>query len=100
MSTYGYSKRVHNKNNGKKVAAIIFGVAVIAFVIVGGKTYFMNKKVNDTKEALTRVEEETIKLQEEIQALGGKIEGLEKESEKLESILWRFEPIVIPDSMK
>ena len=87
MSTYGYSRRVHNKNNGKKVAAIIFGVAVIAFVIVGGKTYFMNKKV-------------TIKLQEEIEALGGQIEGLEKESEKLESILWRFEPIVIPDSMK
>lgn len=100
MSTYGYLRNVQKKNNGKKIAAIIFGVAVVAFVIVGGKTYFVNKKVKDTQEALTRIEQEKIKLQEEVDTLNGEIKGLEEESKKLETILWRLEPIVIPDSMK
>ena len=100
MSTYGYLRKAQKKNNGKKVAAIIFGIAVIAFAIVGGKTYFVNKKVKDTQEALMRIEQEKIKLQEEVDTLSGQIESLEKESNKLETILWRLEPIVIPDSMK
>lgn len=100
MSTYGYSRTMQKRNNSKKIAAMLLGVAVIAFGIVGGRTYFVNKKVNDTKEALTLIEEEKIKLQQQVETLGVEIENLEMQSKKLESVLWRFEPIIIPESMK
>lgn len=100
MSTYGYSRTMQKRNNSKKIAAMVLGVSVVAFGIVGGRTYFVNKKVNDSKEALALIEEEKIKLEQQVEALGVDIENLEMQSKKLESVLWRFEPIIIPESMK
>lgn len=100
MGTYGYSRRRKKQGNGKKIAIAIFGVSLIVFGIVGGKTYFINKRVDGTKEAITRVEEEKVELENKLNELEQEVTNLEMKSEELEKVLWRFEPIIIPDSMK
>lgn len=100
MGTYSYSRKRKKQEHGKKIAIAIFGVSLIAFGIVGGKTYFINKKFERTKEVIIKVEEEKLELENKLNELEKEVTNLEMQSKELEKVLWRFEPIIIPDSMK
>lgn len=100
MSTYGYSRTTKRRGNSKRIAGAILGISLIAFGIVGGRTYFINKKFDDTQKAITQVEQQKTELESKLNELNGQIDSLEAKSAELEEILWRFQPIVIPDSMK
>lgn len=100
MSTYSYSRTRKKRVNGKNIAMAIFGVSLIIFGVAGGKAYFINKKFNKTEQAITKVEQEKVQLENKLNKLEQEATNLEVKSEELQKILWRFEPIVIPDSMK
>ena len=68
--------------------------------LVGGKTYWINAKVHATQKTLTRITQEKTELKQQVEALDAEIKHLKTESEKLQTVLWRFDPVIIPESMK
>lgn len=102
MQKHGYSKKKKKlkRKRLRKIAITLFGVSAIAFALVGGKAYWINTKVNASQKALTRITQEKTELKQQVEALDAEIKHLETESEKLQMVLWRFGPVIIPESMK
>lgn len=100
MRTYGYSRTKSKGEQAKKVAIALVGVSLVAFCGVGGNTYFKHKKIDETVALIETLKEEQQALQTQIQGLEQTGKDLEKDARRIEQILWQFEPIIIPDSMK
>lgn len=104
MQKHSYSKKKKKKKLRKKrlrkIAITLFGLSSIAFALVGGKTYWLNAKVHATQKALTHITQEKTELKQQVEALDAEIKHLKTESEKLQTVLWRFDPVIIPESMK
>ena len=100
MSTYHYSRRKSKGVQAKKVAIGLLGVSLVALCGVGGNAYLKNKKIEDTTALITEVEAQKQELEGKIKTLQEKTDGLESEVKKIEETLWRFQPVIIPDSMK
>lgn len=100
MSTYRYSRTRSKGVQAKKVALGLFLVSVVAFGGVGGNAYLKNKKMDEAKNLITEVEAQKQELNSKIETLQEKAKTLESQVKEIEETLWRFEPIIIPDSMK
>ena len=102
MQKHSYSKKNKKlrKKRLRKIAITLFGLSSITFALVGGKTYWINAKVHATQKALTRITQEKTELKQQVEALDAEIKHLKTESEKLQTVLWRFDPVIIPESMK
>lgn len=100
MSTYGYSRTRSKGVQAKKIAIGLLGVSLVAFCGVEGNAYLKNKKIDDATALITEIETQKQELEKKVKGLQETTGSLETEVKKIEEILWRFEPIIIPDSMK
>lgn len=100
MGTYGYSRTKSKGVQAKKVAIGLFAVSVVACGGVGINAYLKNKKIDDITAQITAIEAQKQELNTKIETLQTETQGLEEQVKKIEEGLWRFEPIIIPDSMK
>ena len=99
MAKYRYVS-TRRRINYKGISMIL--VAVSAIVFTGSLTsgYFIKKNIKKAEASIESIEKDKMNLEEELNTLQEKTEELEKEAEALEEILWRYEPVIIPDSMK
>lgn len=100
MSTYGYSRTRSKGVQAKKIAIGLLGVSLVAFCGVGGNAYLKNKKIDEVTALITEIEAQKQELESKVKGLQETTGSLENEVKKIEEILWRYEPIIIPDSMK
>lgn len=100
MSTYRYSRTKSKGVQAKKVAIGILLVSLVAFTGVGVNTYLKNKKLNEATARITEVEAQKQELTTKVKTLQEQADTLELEVKQIEEGLWRFQPIIIPDSMK
>ena len=100
MSTYGYSRTKSKGVQAKKIAIGLLGVSLVAFCGVGGNAYLKNKKIDEATALITEIEAQKQELESKVKGLQETTGSLENEVKKIEEILWRYEPIIIPDSMK
>lgn len=99
MAKYRYAKP-RRRINYKGISIIFVIVAVVGLVFNTTRGYFITKNIKNAETSIEQVEKEKIELQEEIKALEEKTAELEAQAKELEEILWRYEPVIIPDSMK
>lgn len=99
MVTYGYS------NNKRRLDFVrITGVIAIlsAALAIGSFVRFklVDKKIETGKQQVEVMVEQNKKMEQQTVQLQDEIKTLEDKALNLEEILWRHEPVVIPDSMK
>lgn len=99
MANYRYATP-RRKINYQGISAILLIVAVIALSAISVRGFLITKNIKKAETSIEQIENDKIKLQEEIEDLEVITQGLEEEAETLKEILWRYEPVVIPDSMK
>ena len=100
MSTYRYSRTRSKGVQAKKIAIGLLGVSLVVFCGIGGNAYLKNKKIKETTTLITDIEAQKETLENKVKGLQETTDSLEAQVKKIEEILWRFEPIIIPDSMK
>ncbi|MDA3730552.1 hypothetical protein PBV87_03405 [Niameybacter massiliensis] len=100
MSTYRYSKTKSRGVQVKKIAIGLFLVSLVACGGVGINTYLKDKKIDETTARIEEVTAQKEALNAQVNELQEQTKELEAQVKKVEEGLWRFEPIIIPDSMK
>lgn len=98
MATYVYS----NKKRRLNFARIMGAIAIVAVVIAIGlfiRLQNFDKKIETSQQKIETLTEQNKKTEEETVVIQEKIKALEEEALRLEELLWRYEPVVIPDSM-
>lgn len=99
MAKYTYAKQRRHVNY-KGFAAIIL---IISVALAGGMTargFFITKAIKNAEKSIADVEKEKITLEEHFSILEEEATKLEEQVNELEEVLWRYEPVIIPDSMK
>ncbi|MGL4362430.1 MAG: hypothetical protein ACRCSG_04000 [Cellulosilyticaceae bacterium] len=99
MAKYRYSKP-KRRINFQAISIILLIISIMALGIVATKSYITTKNIKKTESSIVKVEKDKIILQEEILQLEESTETLEKELKRLEDLIWKYEPVIIPDSMK
>ncbi|MEG0152999.1 MAG: hypothetical protein RSD26_09790 [Cellulosilyticaceae bacterium] len=101
MSTYksSYNKR-RRRINFKLIAALFALIGAIGAITTGTINFSTAKKLDKEKTAIETIKQETINIEAQIPNLEASIKELSKEVSSLQNILWRYEPTVVPDSMK
>lgn len=101
MSTYRSSYKPRRRRiNFKLISAFLVLVGGIGAVTTGTMNFATAKKLDKAKAAIETIKEETVNIEAQIPELESSVESLNKEVNSLQNILWRYQPVVIPESMK
>lgn len=101
MSTYRSSYKTRRRRiNFKLISALFALIGLIGAIGVGTINIATAKKLEKEKATIETIKQETTNIEAQIPDLEASIKELSKEVSSLQNILWRYEPIVIPDSMK
>lgn len=98
-NSYRYKKR-RGANIFRFVLAIILLGALISTFFLGFRFYSIGHELDESKALIETTKEENLKLQEQVPKLTESIKDLEGKVENLKDTLWRYTPVVIPETMK
>lgn len=93
-------KTTHRRLNIRLIAGLIALVGTIGTVGLGFMGFRNTKKVAQAKEKIETIKMETTNIEQQIPQVQADIKNLNEEVTGLQNILWRYEPVVIPESMK
>lgn len=99
MATYGYS----NKRSRLDFVRITGAIAILSGIVAIGsfvRVQLVDKKIESGTQKIETLTESNKQLEEQTAQIQETIKDLEGQALGLEEILWRHEPVVIPDSMK
>lgn len=99
MAKYRYATS-RRRINYKGISAIVVIVAGIGLTAMTARSYFITKNIKNVEASIEQLENDKIKLKDELDGLEDATSDLEKKAEAMKEVLWRYEPVIIPDSMK
>lgn len=99
MATYGYSDR-RRRFNFTRIAGAVACLTIIVTIGLFVRVQLLNKNIASNKAKIETLTEKNVQVEQETKAMQDEIKTLEEEATKIEELLWRYEPVVIPDSMK
>lgn len=97
-NTLGFSKK--KKNHVVTVLMIITFGALIATSVLVGTFIYLNSSIHKNESAIATFSKEISSMQEQIEAIQVKEAEYKSKLEALELELSKYEPVIIPDSMK
>ena len=98
MGTYkSYNRR---RVNFKLISALFAGVALISTIGLGVMNLSTSKKLTKAQTSIETIKTEKSTIEAQIPTLETSIKELTQEVDNMQNILWRYQPVVIPDSMK
>jgi cell division protein FtsB len=101
MTTYGkISHKRLRKNRGKQ---ILGGIVVAGLIISLGQVIYIKKlerAVQKTQMQIELVSGEKQNLEQQLPVLKATQNDLNQELNRLKTVIWRYQPVVIPPSMQ
>ncbi len=82
------------------IAMVATGIVTVSLVGVVIRGFMLQKDMKNTQSSIETIQKDTLLLEEELKALQEENTALQQEAASIEDILWRYEPIVIPESMQ
>lgn len=101
MSTYRSPyKTTRRRVNFKLIAALFALIGAISTISLTSISFSKSKKITNAKKQIETIKIETANIEKELPTLEKGVKDLSAEAESLKNILWRYEPVIIPESMK
>ena len=96
-----YKKTSKRKRlNYKGISGVLTIIATVCMLASMTRGYLIVQKIENIEAQIEQQEKEKIEIQEEMKLIQEDNSLLEKEIEQLTAVLWNYQPILIPDSMK
>lgn len=96
----GYYTKPRRKTRILPVLRVLTLVAVITTLVFGGRMFYNKHKIQSLQNDITVITQKNNELKGQTEKLRQELESIESEKEELDDTLSRFQPIVIPESMK
>lgn len=94
--TYGRKRRVDHK----RIAIAVLMVSVIAAGAMVTRQVLITKNIKKAEQSIVDTKAQIEEIKEKLTAIEQEVESQKKQENELEEVLWRFDPVIIPDSMK
>lgn len=101
MATYKQPYYGKRKTNVFRVVIMTLTImAILVTIGLGIRFYILDKNIKENKLLITTTKKENSTLESQVPKLKEDTEKLQLQVEDLKDTLWKYEPIVIPNSMK
>lgn len=97
-STLGFGKK--RKNYAVTVLMMITGAAVVATSLLAGTFIYLNSSIKKNEASIATFSKEISSMQEQVEIIKAQEKEYKNKLEALELELSKYEPVIIPDSMK
>lgn len=97
-NTFGMGKR--KKNRLFVGLVVITGIAFTATAVLAGTFVYVNGSIHKNEKAINALSEELTILEQKAEEVKAREAEYKDKLDKLQAELSKYEPIVIPDSMK
>lgn len=101
MATYKRSYYEKRKTSVFRIAiAMMALLTFLATIGLGVRFYVLDRNIKKNQVIIASIKKENTELEKQIPSMTQQVETLKIQTEDLKNILWKHEPIVIPESMK
>lgn len=97
-NTLGFGKK--RKNYAVTVLMMITGAAVVATSLLAGTFIYLNSSIKKNEASIATFSKEISSMQEQVEIIKAQEKEYKNKLEALELELSKYEPVIIPDSMK
>lgn len=97
-NTLGFGKK--RKNYAITVLMMITGAAVVATSLLAGTFIYLNSSIKKNEASIATFSKEISSMQEQVEIIKAQEKEYKNKLEALELELSKYEPVIIPDSMK
>ena len=100
MGKYTYANSSRRRIDYRKITMITLGLMILITGAVATHSYVIGKNIKDMEATKEAVQQTIKEVETEMTTLKEDNTLKEAELANIENILWRYEPVVIPESMQ
>lgn len=97
-STLGFGKK--RKNYAVTVLMIITAAAVVATLLLASTFIYLNSRIKKNEASIATFSKEIANMQEKVEGIKAQESEYKSKLQALELEISKYEPVIIPDSMK
>ncbi|WP_053985715.1 hypothetical protein [Niameybacter massiliensis] len=86
--------------NYKGISGVLVIIATVCMIVSMTNGYLIAKKMDKIESNIEQKQKDKMTVEQEIKLVQEDGKVLEKKIDELTAILWNYQPIIIPDSMK